>query len=265
MDCSICKKFSFLLGPEEVVPTFAKPLPDVLSVVVSESLKIEASVTGEPRPDIEWFRDNESLKNSDRTVLKSKDDVTQLYIKETDPTDAGNYIVIAKNKLGTVRSTCRVDINTAPAFVKELQEVRVNAGEDARYDVTVSGNPQPTLSWFLNGKSVDSQERFEVAIEQENASLVMKNCAVEDMGDVKCTAINSVGECSSVARLEVAEPIAAPKVSQDVQFEIESPEGGDVLLSLPFSGDGVEIRWLVSSVALCSFINLLNLPGYGFI
>ena len=208
-----------------------------------ESLNLEASVTGEPMPDIEWLRDNESLLDNDRAVLKSKDGVMQLCIKEADVADTGNYILVAKNKLGTVRSSCHVSVNSPPTFAKELQEAKIKAGEDARFDVAITGYPRPDLSWFFNGELLESQERFEVVNENESAFLIMKNCTMEDTGVVKCTASNCVGEISSETRLEVAQSLTAPEVTQDVQLDMESQEGEDVLLSLPFSGDGIEVRW----------------------
>ena len=232
-----------ILGPEEVAVKFTKALPDALSVKVSESLNLEAAVTGVPKPEIEWLRDDEKIENNEHTVLKREGDVLQLFIKESEQTDAGSYVIVAKNKLGSVRSGCHVSVDSAPVFEKELQEVKAIAGEDIRFDVIVKGHPKPELFWSLNGKSVDNQGRFEVVADKEITSLVIKNCEVEDTGEVKCSASNGAGEVTSVAHLEVAKPLAVPEIAKDVQLEIESEEGADVLLSLPFFGDDVKVRW----------------------
>lgn len=36
---------------------------------------------------------------------------------------------------------------TAPKFVAELKDVAVKIGEQARFDVTIAGNPEPDLKW----------------------------------------------------------------------------------------------------------------------
>ena len=232
-----------IIGPEEAAPKFTKALPDVLSVKALESLNLEALVTGVPEPDIEWLRDDDKIENSEHTVLKREGDVVQLFIKETEAADAGSYAIVAKSKLGSIRSSCVVTISSAPVFEKELQEVKANAGEVIRFDVVVRGNPKPELLWSLNGKALEDQERFEVVSDKENTSLVIKNCEVEDTGEIECSASNCAGEVASVARLEVAKPLVAPEIAKDVELQIQSEEGTDVLLSLPFLGDDIKVRW----------------------
>ncbi len=38
---------------------------------------------------------------------------------------------------------------TAPKFVKELKDVSVKIGEQARFDVTIAANPEPDLKWCV--------------------------------------------------------------------------------------------------------------------
>ena len=218
-------------------------LPDVLSVKATESLSLEASVTGEPKPEINWLLNDASLDDNDQFVTKLKGDVVQLNVKKADVPNGGNYTVVAKNKLGTARSSCLVTVNSVPTFVKDLQAVEVNAGEDARFDAAVTGTPKPDVSWFFDGKLVENQERIELVEEEDNVSIVLKNCQVEDTGDVKCIASNCAGEVSSETRLNVVKQQVAPKVEEDVQLKIEGEEGEDVLFCLPFSGENIKVRW----------------------
>lgn len=241
-----------LSGPEESSPTFIKMLPDVSSIKEKEILELEVAVTGEPKPEIEWLKNGIILDETDRVILNNKGSTYQLMIKETTSDDAGNYTAVAKNKIETIKSNCLVNISTTPAFEKELQPAGANVGDDVTFKVTVLGSPKPDLSWSINGKLVENNERFDVIREGNDACLVIKSCNVEDAGVVCCLASNVIGEVRSETRLTVVKPLDAPSVDDDVLLEVDGIEGEDVLLRLPFSGESVTVRWFVEIL----FLNL---------
>ena len=37
--------------------------------------------------------------------------------------------------------------DSAPKFVEDLKDIAVKIGEEARFDVTIAGNPEPDLKW----------------------------------------------------------------------------------------------------------------------
>lgn len=235
----------FFEGPEEVAPMFKKTLPDVLSVNVKGTLTLEVSAIGEPKPEVEWLKDDKNVAENDRANLNIKGDSYQLTIKDVESNDAGDYKAVAKNKLGIAESCCIAHVNSAPLFVKELQTADVSAGDDAKFVVTVAGRPEADLVWFVNGESVEGQDRFEVQRENDSVSLEIKKCTVEDTGLVKCSASNCVGDVSSEARLTVLKLVAVPEVKEDVLLEVDGQEGEDVAFNLPYSGEDVAVRWLV--------------------
>jgi hypothetical protein len=83
-------------------PKFLKVL-DCIYASAGESITFECQVEGNPRPTITWFKQSSIIKaNEEIQIFYDEDNTAKLIIKEVFPDDAGTYIVVAKNVMGSV-------------------------------------------------------------------------------------------------------------------------------------------------------------------
>ncbi|KAM6178636.1 striated muscle preferentially expressed protein kinase isoform 3-T3 [Rhynchocyon petersi] len=86
----------------------------------------------------------------------------------------------------------------APVFLRPLKNAAVLAGSDVRLRVTVSGTPQPSLSWFRDGQLLPPPA-------PEPSCLWLRSCGPWAAGVYSCRAQNARGEASCEAVVTVLE------------------------------------------------------------
>ena len=91
-------------------PTISKKLTD-LTVIEGEKATFEAEITGIPSPNIDWYKDEESLKDTANFKSGRKDSFANLSFAKTNRTDAGMYKVKVSNSFGSAEAEARLNIN----------------------------------------------------------------------------------------------------------------------------------------------------------
>lgn len=67
-------------------------------------------------------------------------------------------------------------------------------GNDASLEVMVSGDPQPSVEWYLDKRLLTSKDKRHVVLCKDGFhSLSIKNIQIEDEGVYECVATNIVG------------------------------------------------------------------------
>ncbi|XP_043930851.1 myosin light chain kinase, smooth muscle isoform X2 [Protopterus annectens] len=99
-----------------------------------------------------------------------------------------------------------------PEFTEKLRDCRVNNGEKLVLQCQVSSDPSATVSWALNGKALKSSKSVVISQEGPHCSLTIEKVSLDDKGQYKCTADNSVGkaECSCDVKVEDAPAAETP-------------------------------------------------------
>ena len=67
-------------------------------------------VTGVPRPEVTWYRDNQPLTDSEKYHIKRDGDLAVLFVCDVTPEDAGTYSCHAKNIDGQVQCDGSLEI-----------------------------------------------------------------------------------------------------------------------------------------------------------
>ena len=67
--------------------------PATVTIIQSETLEINVSVTGVPQPNVTWRKDNEILDDDLRFTITG----SNLRLLNVQPTDAGEYTITAQN------------------------------------------------------------------------------------------------------------------------------------------------------------------------
>ena len=99
-----------------------------------------------------------------------------------------------------------------PMFIRKMRNVSVTEGDTARFEVTVGGNPVPSVTWLKNGVelAIDGHKHSVEAVTKEGQwCLVVSNCTKDDECEYGCTATSDIGKITSRCRLYV-EPRTDP-------------------------------------------------------
>ncbi|XP_024059815.1 titin isoform X2 [Terrapene carolina triunguis] len=96
-------------------------------------------------------------------------------------------------------------VNEPPKIVKETQKyINCREGDSVVLECSISGEPQPIVTWFRNGKILTPTEKFQF-VEEEDGSyrLHIGEVSVSDAGTYKCVAENTAGVIETVSNLTV--------------------------------------------------------------
>lgn len=91
-----------------------------------------------------------------------------------------------------------------PKFVRTMKSADVIEGSAARFDVQVTGHPEPGVKWLRDGKPLKENRKFRFDEDDDGKfSLFVTEVEVDDEGLYKCVAFNNNGEASCEAELLV--------------------------------------------------------------
>ena len=90
----------------EFPPQFTKQL-NATKCIEGTSLAAEVQVTGNPEPEIEWFKNDELLPTSESVKI---DNNRLLTIQKFESLNVGKYKVVATNSIGSAVSEANFDI-----------------------------------------------------------------------------------------------------------------------------------------------------------
>ncbi|KFQ18454.1 Immunoglobulin superfamily member 10, partial [Merops nubicus] len=157
-----------------------------------------------------------------------------LVIEAVTEKDAGDYLCVARNKIGDDLLLMKVSITMKPAKIDQKQYFKklVPYGKDFQVDCKASGSPTPEISWSLPDGTVinnamladDSGRRHFLHV---NGSLSVSQVKLLDAGEYMCVARNPGGDDTKLYKLDV---VAKPPV-------INGPVRG-------FSGESLSLHCL---------------------
>jgi hypothetical protein len=97
-----------------------------------------------------------------------------------------------------------------------------------RFDCFLISEPEAELTWYHNEILVSSNDRQITVNKDDQCSLIINECELEDFGDYKIIARNSFGEAQSQCRLNVqlvAQKQTVQLVEEQQSFEVlEGPD-----------------------------------------
>lgn len=221
-------------------PSFRRPPISKLTAIASDTIRIPCRVTGEPRPFLVWFHNEESISaNSDKRyrILRNALEIAQLKIS-----DSGKYACYASNDYGFLwgNTTLKVinhedELATPKPEVDILENVKGKpewshkkddneylvrpATQSVKMSCDVRGYPLPVITWFKNGEELKGDG---IKYQINRWTLTVNDLAMDDKGEYVCIVSNEYGSISWTYTLDVTQRLPVAPI-------IEGPDNQTVV------------------------------------
>jgi len=197
------------LTVKEVKPTILSDITNV-AAIRDESAQFTIKATGNPRPTIRWFRnDNEEIlpTNADYTLTHDESmDTFILTINKCKPEHQGDYSAIVTNSGGQIKSKKgKLTVTKTPEFLEKPNSIDVNENELAEFRAKIDAYPAAKISWLFEGKPVSAKEGFDVQTDQATGTsiLTIKQTLPKHAGKLTVKADNPSGSVEETVQCSV--------------------------------------------------------------
>ncbi|XP_070364608.1 titin isoform X3 [Equus asinus] len=124
-------KFIFSSDITNEPPQMLQEMPKHARCREGDSIILECSLSGEPKPVVTWFQNGVLLRQNQKFQFEEVNCSHRLYINDVNSQDSGKYKCIAENNLGTVESVS--DLTVEPVTQREYSQLENIHGIYAKY------------------------------------------------------------------------------------------------------------------------------------
>ncbi|XP_041515401.1 immunoglobulin superfamily member 10 [Microtus oregoni] len=251
---------------QETVPRIEIASQKWTEVNLGEKLLLNCSATGDPKPRIIWRLPSKAVvdqwhRMGNRIQVYPNG---SLAIGSVTEKDGGDYLCVARNKMGDDLILMRVRLRLTPAKIEHKQDFKQQAlhGKDFQVDCKASGSPVPEVSWSLpDGTMInnavqadDSGRRTKRYTLFHNGTLYFNRVGMAEEGDYICYAQNTLGKDEMKVHLTVV--TAIPRIRQGYETHMKIKAGDTAVLDCEVIGDPKpSVFWLLPSNDVISFSN----------
>ncbi|KAM7365231.1 hypothetical protein PAMP_016176 [Pampus punctatissimus] len=246
------------------IPSYAKASissssPKRTDVIYGKKLLLNCVATGQPEPRIIWRTPSKKLVDAQysfdpRIKVFSNGTIT---VHPVTDKDSGDYLCVARNKIGDDYVLLRVNVLTRPAKIEQKQQrssQEVVYGGDLKVDCVASGLPNPEISWALpDGTMVNPvKERDSISVGRgrryvvfNNGTLYFNDVDMREEGDYTCYAENQLGKDEMKVKVKIKVSTAQPKIQDKDQKIVKVFYGEMVSLRCNAKGEPMPaITWI---------------------
>ncbi|XP_044255166.1 interference hedgehog-like isoform X3 [Tribolium madens] len=127
-------------------PKFIIRPKSVYNVTKGDKVLLECSAVGNPIPQVVWRKTTGIIPEGRSELIAGG-----LIIKNISESDDGIYECTLSNSLGKIVHSITLNYNDAPSINCLQDSIDVIQGENLDLECTVTGTPEPEITWFLNG------------------------------------------------------------------------------------------------------------------
>ncbi|XP_055900297.1 twitchin-like isoform X6 [Biomphalaria glabrata] len=186
------------------VPEFTSGLRKI-QAVEGRTARFECEVSGNPKPDIQWFKGVREIYDSDKFEIVTEGNKQILIVKNIYGEDADEYSVRATNRGGSRVSRAELEIRSPPKInvPPRFREVcTFEKGENVVLKIPFTGNPKPTVKWIRDNEELRGS-RFHQEVTERHAILTIKDASKLDDGPYRLQLDNELGSDSVVLKVQV--------------------------------------------------------------
>ncbi|KAK2909517.1 hypothetical protein QQF64_000355 [Cirrhinus molitorella] len=204
-----------------------------LSVRTGESVTLECSATGKPRPSISWIK-----QGSETALMSTTTDTTaSLQVRVMSAEDAGTFVCRAQSREGLAEGRVELRLEGGASFPQaSVTETDLTAveGQSVTMHCHATGSPTPEISWSKLRAPLPWQHRV------SGGSLILNNVGRQDSGQYICNATNALGYSEAYVQLEVDSPPYATTLTDET---IARPGDALRLQCLAHGTHPIRFRW----------------------
>ncbi|XP_073694841.1 neuronal cell adhesion molecule a isoform X9 [Garra rufa] len=203
--CNVSNEYGYLLANAFVSvlaepPRVLTPPNHVYSVVTNSRALLDCASFGSPLPKITWFKDSQSIVDSDSYVIHKNN---TLEINVARPLNSGKYTCIASNSLGNKENHVYLEVKDPTRIIKQPGYKVVQRNSMAVFECRVKHDPSlfPSMIWLKDNMELPDDTRFEVGSD----SLTIHDVREDDEGNYTCIRNTTLDQDSASAMLTVVD------------------------------------------------------------
>ncbi|KAM6141183.1 matrix-remodeling-associated protein 5 [Erethizon dorsatum] len=218
------------------------------------TLRLHCSASGDPWPRILWRLPSKRMIDalfSFDTRVRAFSNGT-LVVKSVTDKDAGDYLCVARNKVGDDYVVLEVNVVMKPAKIEHKEnDHKVIYGGDLKVDCVATGLPNPEISWGLPDGSLvnsfmqsdDSGGRTKRYVVFNNGTLYFNEVGLREEGDYTCFAENQVGKDEMRVHVKVVAERTA--IRNKTYSTVQVPYGDVASVACEAKGEPApKVTWL---------------------
>ncbi|XP_068578772.1 immunoglobulin superfamily member 10 isoform X2 [Cebidichthys violaceus] len=243
---------------QESAPQIMETSKRITALFFEDQLRLNCSATGDPEPRIIWRLPSKAVVDQWHRMgsrIQVLDNGT-LIIGLVSDKDAGDYLCVARNKIGDDLQLMKVSVSMKPAKIepKLYGKKQVPYGKDFKVDCKASGAPKPEISWGLpDGTVVNSALQADASSGGgrprrytlfDNGTLHLNQVGMSEEGDYTCYAENQVGKDEMHFHITVV--TAAARIRPTSQTYVRVKPGGKIRFDCEALGEPKpKILWML--------------------
>ncbi|KAL3061243.1 hypothetical protein OYC64_009437 [Pagothenia borchgrevinki] len=187
---------------DERKPTFLIPSGPSSSKMVlrGQVLEMECIAEGLPTPEVSWIKVSGDLPAKRTFFLHYQKTLRIVNVSESD---AGDYRCTARNHLGSVHHTIKVNVKAAPYWISGAPRNLVLApGESGVLTCRASGTPKPLVTWAMNGIPIENSPK-DLSRKVEDDTIIFTDVQTGSSAVFQCNVSNDYGYLLSNAFVNV--------------------------------------------------------------
>ncbi|KAJ4938682.1 hypothetical protein JOQ06_003291 [Pogonophryne albipinna] len=187
---------------DERKPTFLIPSGPSSSKMVlrGQVLEMECIAEGLPTPEVSWIKVSGDLPAKRTFFLHYQKTLRIVNVSESD---AGDYRCTARNSLGSMHHTIKVNVKAAPYWISGAPRNLVLApGESGVLTCRASGTPKPLVTWAMNGIPIENSPK-DLSRKVEDDTIIFTDVQTGSSAVFQCNVSNDYGYLLSNAFVNV--------------------------------------------------------------
>uniref|UniRef100_A0A8C7DUK5 Myomesin 3 n=1 Tax=Naja naja TaxID=35670 RepID=A0A8C7DUK5_NAJNA len=122
-----CRVLKHLQEKPQIRAKVVRGLPDVATIMESKTLCLTCIISGDPYPEITWYKNEKVITFKDRYKMEVKGTVITITIENVSSEDTGRFSILVKNKWGSETGKVTVSVYKQGEEPKELKEEHPSA------------------------------------------------------------------------------------------------------------------------------------------